>query len=82
MQKKTGAHILGSILADGVLLLYFAFALFPIVWMVLISLKPGVELFTTQFIFHPTLENYQAILFGDPGRRRRGGETGVPALLS
>ncbi|MCA9905572.1 MAG: carbohydrate ABC transporter permease, partial [Anaerolineae bacterium] len=35
-------------------------------WMFLVSLKSGTELFTTQFVFTPTLENYQAILFGDP----------------
>ena len=34
--------------------------------MVLVSLKGGTELFTTKFIFTPTLENYYAIFFGDP----------------
>jgi multiple sugar transport system permease protein len=57
---------LTAIFADGFLVLYFLFALFPIVWMLLVSLKSTDELFTTQFIFTPTLENYQAILFGDP----------------
>ena len=46
-------------------MLYFLFALFPIVWMLLVSLKSTDELFTTQFIFTPTLDNYVAILFGD-----------------
>jgi multiple sugar transport system permease protein len=54
-----------NIFSQGFLLLYFAFALFPIIWMVLISLKSTDELFTTQLVFRPTLENYQAILFGD-----------------
>lgn len=54
-----------SVLSDAFLILYFIFALFPLFWMVLVSLKSGPELFTTQFIFSPTLENYQAILFGD-----------------
>jgi len=54
-----------GIFSDGFLVLYFLFALFPIVWMVLVSLKSTDELFTTQFIFTPTLDNYQAILFGD-----------------
>ncbi|MBL8153490.1 MAG: carbohydrate ABC transporter permease [Anaerolineae bacterium] len=57
---------LTNILSDGFLIIYFLFALFPILWMVLVSLKSTNELFTTQFIFTPTLENYQAILFGDP----------------
>jgi multiple sugar transport system permease protein len=58
--------ILTNVLSDGFLIIYFLFALFPIVWMILVSLKSTNELFTTQFIFTPTLENYQAILFGDP----------------
>jgi multiple sugar transport system permease protein len=45
MQKKTGRQVLETIFSDGFLIIYFMFALFPIVWMVLISLKPGEELF-------------------------------------
>lgn len=57
---------LTSILSDGFLILYFMLALFPIVWMVLISLKSTDELFTTTFLnFTPTLDNYIAIIFGD-----------------
>lgn len=66
MEKRTASQRLISILSDGFLVLYFLFALFPIFWMVLVSLKSGPELFTTRFVFHPTLENYYAILFGDP----------------
>lgn len=54
-----------AFLSDGFLLLYFLFAIFPLFWMVLVSLKSTNELFTTQFVFSPTLENYRAILFGD-----------------
>ncbi|GIV69361.1 carbohydrate ABC transporter permease [Caldilinea sp.] len=66
MQSKVSNNRLAAILSDGFLGLYFIFALFPLLWMVLVSLKSGEELFTTQFVFTPTLENYQAILFGDP----------------
>lgn len=66
MQSKVTSNRLATILSDGFLALYFIFALFPILWMLLVSLKSGEQLFTTQFIFTPTLENYQAILFGDP----------------
>ena len=66
MDSPTNRNRFASILADGFLVIYFVFALFPLVWMLLFSLKSGTELFTTQFIFHPTLENYYAILFGDP----------------
>lgn len=52
--------------SDGFLILYFMFALFPIFWMILISLKTTDELFTTMFFdFTPTLESYRAILFGE-----------------
>jgi multiple sugar transport system permease protein len=66
MQKRTTNQVLTALLSDGFLGLYFLFALFPIVWMFLVSLKSGTELFTTQFVFTPTLENYYAIFFGDP----------------
>jgi multiple sugar transport system permease protein len=66
MQKRTTNQLLAALLSDGFLALYFLFALFPIFWMVLVSLKSGPELYTTQFRFTPTLENYYAIFFGDP----------------
>ena len=66
MQKRTTNQVVAALLSDGFLGLYFLFALFPIFWMVLVSLKSGTELFTTQFIFTPTIENYYAIFFGDP----------------
>jgi multiple sugar transport system permease protein len=62
-EKKSGRF--AAIGADLFLIVYFLFALFPLVWMVLVSLKSGPELFTTRFVFTPTLENYVAILFGD-----------------
>ncbi len=64
MTEKGNARF-ASILSDGFLILYFLFALFPILWMVLISLKSTDELFTTMFIFEPTLDNYRFILFGE-----------------
>ncbi|MFA6507759.1 MAG: carbohydrate ABC transporter permease [Treponemataceae bacterium] len=39
------------------------FALFPIFWMVLITFKSDIEVFSTTFIFSPTLANYHAVLF-------------------
>ena len=44
------------------LALYALFALFPLVWMVLISLKSDRQMFNTLFLFTPTLENYDAVL--------------------
>ncbi len=47
--------------------LYFAFALFPVVWMLILSLKPQDKLFTTYFRFEPTLAAYREILRGAAG---------------
>lgn len=49
-------------LADFLLLVYAVFALFPLLWMLLISFKHDREMYTTTFVFSPTLENYR-ILF-------------------
>ncbi|MFM7584771.1 MAG: carbohydrate ABC transporter permease, partial [Caldilinea sp.] len=65
MQTEKAQGRLAAVLSDAFLILYFLFALFPLVWMVLVSLKSGPELFTTQFVFTPTIDNYIAILFGD-----------------
>jgi len=56
---------LRSLAADGVLIIYFVFVLFPILWMVLTSFKRTDELYTTRFFFHPTLESYKVITIGE-----------------
>jgi len=43
------------------LLLYAFFALFPLLWIVLISFKSNREMYDTVFVFTPTLENYRHI---------------------
>jgi multiple sugar transport system permease protein len=43
------------------LLIYALFALFPLLWMIIMSLKPDSQMFTTTFIFSPTMENYGAV---------------------
>ena len=53
-------------------LLYFVFALFPVVWMIILSLKPQDKLFTTYFQFEPTLAAYREIFSGAGGQ---GGAT-------
>ena len=58
--------LLGPILRNVILFLYALFALFPLIWMVILSFKPDEQMFTTTFIFTPTLENFRAVL-GDGG---------------
>ena len=57
-KKQRSLNVLMNIL----LILYAVFALFPLIWMLLISFKSDTEVFTTTFLFHPTLANYQEVL--------------------
>ncbi len=51
----------GLVAKTILLLLYALFALFPLVWMLILSFKPDNEMFTTTFFFTPTLENFRAV---------------------
>lgn len=54
-------------LLDGLTILYFVFALFPFLWMILLSLKPTGQLFSTYFRFDPSLTAYRSVLgIGQP----------------
>lgn len=53
---------LGSVGADLLLLIWFAFSLFPILWMVLLALKSDADQTTTYFQFTPTLSNFGTVL--------------------
>ena len=55
-------RLLGPFLRKFVLSLYALFALFPLIWMVVLSFKPDEQMSTTIFIFTPTLENFRAVL--------------------
>lgn len=59
---KTGKNRLLSILQNGLLAIYAIFALFPLIWMLILSFKSDTEMFTTTFVFHPTLSNYTEVL--------------------
>jgi len=52
----------GSIVADIGLVAWFVFALFPILWMLLLSLKTDAEQTSTYFVFTPTLSNFGTVL--------------------
>jgi multiple sugar transport system permease protein len=53
--------LIGRVSKTVLLLIYALFALFPLVWMIIMSLKPDSQMFTTTFIFSPTMENYGAV---------------------
>ncbi|HVX43119.1 MAG TPA: carbohydrate ABC transporter permease [Mycobacteriales bacterium] len=54
----------GGIAADGLIILWFVFSLFPIVWMILLSLKNNAQQTSTYFGFSPTFGNYHTVLSG------------------
>jgi multiple sugar transport system permease protein len=60
-QNRNALARLGSVAKTVLLLIYALFALFPLLWMVILSFKPDNEMFTTTFIFSPTLSNFQAV---------------------
>lgn len=62
VDKKRRTPLAKRALADLALVLYFVFALFPVLWMVLLSLKPADQQFNTYFAFSPTLGNYATVL--------------------
>jgi multiple sugar transport system permease protein len=53
--------LIGRVSKTLLLLIYAMFALFPLLWMIIMSLKPDGQMFTTTFIFSPTMENYDAV---------------------
>ena len=58
-QKKMAARVAKG----GLLFLSCLFFIAPYLWMVLISLKPRVDIFEPgKWLFLPTLENYRAII--------------------
>ncbi|MDR2797731.1 MAG: carbohydrate ABC transporter permease [Treponema sp.] len=52
-----------NILRYLVLTVWLVFAVFPLFWMFICSLKSDAEVVTTVFKFTPTFSNYQAVLF-------------------
>lgn len=61
-EPSAARRSLAGPLLDAATALYFAFALFPFAWMVLLSLKPQRQLFSTYFRFDPTLVAYRTVL--------------------
>ncbi|SHF43796.1 carbohydrate ABC transporter permease [Lactonifactor longoviformis] len=60
-QKKRGEKAL--MLAGKVLLVFYTlFAVFPLIWMIIIAFKGDSQMYDTLFIFHPTLANFKNVL--------------------
>jgi multiple sugar transport system permease protein len=57
-QRRISPTSLG---ADLVLVVWFVFSLFPIVWLVLLSLKTQADQTSTYFTFAPTLDNFRTV---------------------
>lgn len=59
---STGKKRLGLVVQNLLLVIYAIFALFPLIWMLILSIKSDAQMYTTTFVFTPTLENYKAVL--------------------
>ncbi|MDR1620861.1 MAG: carbohydrate ABC transporter permease [Synergistaceae bacterium] len=64
VRKSQALSAVASLARNLGLTLYALFALFPLVWMVICSLKTDAEMYNTVFRFTPTLSNYNAVLLG------------------
>lgn len=60
--NKVGKNHAITVVQIILLLIYAVFALFPLIWMVILSFKSDTEMYTTVFNFHPTLSNYTEVL--------------------
>lgn len=60
---NTASNRLSRIIQNGLLAIYAIFALFPLIWMIILSFKSDAQMYNTTFIFTPTLDNYKAVLF-------------------
>ena len=60
---STSKNRLSLILQNGLLAIWSIFALFPLIWMMILTFKSDAEMYTTTFIFTPTLDNYKEVLF-------------------
>lgn len=58
--KKKGV---GYWIQNLLLLIYAIFALFPLIWAVIIAFKSDAQMFTTVFVFTPTLDNFKEVIF-------------------
>ncbi|MCL2366608.1 MAG: carbohydrate ABC transporter permease [Oscillospiraceae bacterium] len=59
---STSKKRLGSIVRHGLLGIWAIFALFPLIWMLIMTFKSEADVMTTTFIFTPTLDNYRQVL--------------------
>lgn len=62
MMDNRMKYLLKNVSAYTVIGLYTVFAIFPLVWLVIISFKSDLQMFNTTFRFTPTLENYRIVL--------------------
>lgn len=53
---------LKNVSAYTVLGLYAIFAIFPLIWLIIISFKSDMQMYNTTFVFEPTLDNYRIVL--------------------
>src|ERR1700712_3559830 len=69
-QRRITPGVIGG---EVLTIAWFVFSLFPILWMVLLSVKSTADQQVTFFSFTPTLSNFSYVLGGDTGANLRSG---------
>ena len=60
--KSKFRNVFKDVSSNTILILYSIFAIFPLIWLIIISFKSDMQMYNTTFIFKPTLENYRVVL--------------------
>jgi len=62
LMKSSIRESLKGVSAYTVISLYAIFAIFPLIWLIIISFKSDMQMYNTTFIFKPTMDNYRIVL--------------------
>ncbi len=62
MKYNNKKYNLAKLFNHILLIFWTLFAIFPLIWMVIITFKKDAEMYDTVFIFSPTLSNYKEVL--------------------
>lgn len=62
MMENRFKNMLKNVSAYTILGIYTVFAIFPLIWLIIITFKSDSQMYNTTFVFTPTLENYRIVL--------------------
>lgn len=62
MEQTNKIEKISSVVGRILVFLWTAFAIFPLIWMLIVAFKSDYDMYNTLFIFKPTLENFKNVL--------------------